>query len=109
VRHARAAGRPRRILFLEDIGEEPYRLDRLWTQLVLAGALDGVAGVAFGRFTDCGDACDLLRELARRWACRCSRACPSATSRTTGRCRWACGHGSTPTPARSNCWKAAVT
>jgi muramoyltetrapeptide carboxypeptidase len=52
------------ILFLEDIGEEPYRLDRLWTQLVLAGALDGVRAVALGRFTDCGDdAGDLLAAL----------------------------------------------
>lgn len=44
------------ILFVEDIGEPAYRLDRQWTQLVLAGALDGIAGLAFGRFTDCGDA-----------------------------------------------------
>ncbi|HEX2166275.1 MAG TPA: LD-carboxypeptidase [Longimicrobiales bacterium] len=43
------------ILFVEDIGEHAYRLDRQWTQLVLAGALDGVAGIAFGRFTDCGE------------------------------------------------------
>jgi muramoyltetrapeptide carboxypeptidase len=48
------------ILFVEDIGEAAYRLDRAWVQLLLAGALDGVAGVAFGRFTDCGDA---LNEL----------------------------------------------
>jgi muramoyltetrapeptide carboxypeptidase len=43
------------ILFLEDTGEPAYRLDRQWTQLLLTGALDGVAGIAFGRFTDCGD------------------------------------------------------
>jgi muramoyltetrapeptide carboxypeptidase len=57
----RAAGA---VLFVEDVGEPAYRLDRSWTQLLLAGALDGVAGVAFGRFTDCeGDVPDLLRSL----------------------------------------------
>ena len=41
------------ILFLEDVEEAYYRIDRFLTQLWLAGALDGVAGVAFGKFTDC--------------------------------------------------------
>jgi muramoyltetrapeptide carboxypeptidase len=41
------------ILFLEDIGEEPYRLDRMMTQLRLAGILDGLAGFVFGKCTDC--------------------------------------------------------
>jgi muramoyltetrapeptide carboxypeptidase len=41
------------ILLLEDVGEKPYRIDRYLTQLRLAGALDGVAGVALGQFTDC--------------------------------------------------------
>jgi muramoyltetrapeptide carboxypeptidase len=53
-----------RILFVEDVGEAEYRIDRAWTQLVLAGALDGVRGIAFGRFTDCGPAVlDLLATL----------------------------------------------
>ncbi len=39
------------ILLLEDVGEAPYRVDRLFSQLRLAGALDGVAGVALGEFT----------------------------------------------------------
>jgi muramoyltetrapeptide carboxypeptidase len=43
------------ILFLEDVGEKPYRLDRDLTHLGLAGALDGVAAVALGRFTDCDE------------------------------------------------------
>ena len=47
------------ILLLEDVGEKPYRIDRCLTQLRLAGALDGVAGVAVGRFT----------RLRRRRAC----------------------------------------
>ncbi|MFC1683339.1 LD-carboxypeptidase [Candidatus Zixiibacteriota bacterium] len=41
------------ILFLEDIGEEPYRLDRYLTQLRLSGKLDRVAGLALGEFVDC--------------------------------------------------------
>jgi muramoyltetrapeptide carboxypeptidase len=41
------------VLLLEDIGEQPYRIDRMWTHLRLAGAFDRVAGVALGEFTDC--------------------------------------------------------
>lgn len=41
------------VLLVEDVGERPYRLDRMWTQLVLSGALRGVAGVVLGEFTDC--------------------------------------------------------
>jgi hypothetical protein len=37
-----------RILFLEDVGEKPYRLDRMLTQLLNAGILQQVAGVAVG-------------------------------------------------------------
>lgn len=41
------------ILFLEDIGESVYRIDRMLTQLALAGLLDGLAGFVFGKCTDC--------------------------------------------------------
>lgn len=41
------------ILFLEDVGEKFFRLDRMLTQLRLAGVLDRVAGIAFGRFSGC--------------------------------------------------------
>jgi muramoyltetrapeptide carboxypeptidase len=40
-----------RILFLEDVGEPAYRVDRSLVQLRRSGAVDGVAGLAFGRFT----------------------------------------------------------
>jgi len=43
------------IVVLEDVGEATYRLDRMLTQLRLAGALDGCVGVAFGHCTDCPD------------------------------------------------------
>lgn len=40
------------ILFLEDVGEDLYRVDRMLAQLRLVGALQRLAGVAVGRFTD---------------------------------------------------------
>jgi len=43
------------ILFLEDVSEAPYRLDRLLTQLHLAGKLKGLKGLLLGSFNDCGD------------------------------------------------------
>jgi muramoyltetrapeptide carboxypeptidase len=50
------------ILFLEDINEEPYRVDRYLVQLHLAGALDAIAGVLLGSFTDADDVRTELRE-----------------------------------------------
>lgn len=41
------------ILFLEDTNEAEYRIDRMLTQLALAGILDKVAGVVFGQCTHC--------------------------------------------------------
>ncbi|MEC3881051.1 S66 peptidase family protein [Parapedobacter sp. 10938] len=41
------------ILFLEDIGEEPYRIDRMFSQLALSGALQRIKGFVFGRCSDC--------------------------------------------------------
>ncbi|MEV0896070.1 LD-carboxypeptidase [Actinoplanes sp. NPDC049802] len=41
------------ILLIEEVNEEPYRIDRSLTQLKRAGWLDGLAGVAVGRFTGC--------------------------------------------------------
>lgn len=41
------------ILFLEEISEEPYKIDRMLTQLWLAGKLQKCAGIALGRFKDC--------------------------------------------------------
>lgn len=44
-----------RILFLEDIGEQKYNIDRMLTQLKRAGKLDNLAGLIFGKFTDTSD------------------------------------------------------
>jgi muramoyltetrapeptide carboxypeptidase len=40
-----------RILFLEDVGEAPYRIDRMLTQLWLAGKLQKLAGIILGDFS----------------------------------------------------------
>jgi muramoyltetrapeptide carboxypeptidase len=39
------------ILFLEDVGEAIYRVDRMMTQLKLSGVLGHVSGIVFGHFT----------------------------------------------------------
>jgi muramoyltetrapeptide carboxypeptidase len=43
------------ILFLEDTGEAPYRIDRMLTQLLSGGRLDRVAGIVLGYFSDPGE------------------------------------------------------
>lgn len=43
------------IVLLEDTGEELYRLDRVFTQLLRSGWLDGVAGIALGSWHGCED------------------------------------------------------
>lgn len=42
-----------KILFLEDIEEGPYRIDRMMSTLQLMGALDKIKGFIFGQCTDC--------------------------------------------------------
>ena len=42
-----------KIVFLEDVGEEPYRIDRMLNQLKQSGNLDKAAGFIFGHFTNC--------------------------------------------------------
>ena len=47
-----------KIVFIEDIDEAPYRIDRMLTQLLLSGKLQKAAGIVLGVF----NACDLERE-----------------------------------------------
>ncbi len=42
-----------KILFLEDVGEYPYSIDRMLTQLRLAGKLEAAAGIIIGECADC--------------------------------------------------------
>jgi muramoyltetrapeptide carboxypeptidase len=58
------------IVVIEEIGEVPYRVDRMFQQLRDAGLFDGAAGIALGGFDDCApprDATwsleDVLRDL----------------------------------------------
>ena len=43
------------ILIIEDIGEAPYRIDRMLTHLRLAGILNQISGLGLGSFTNCAD------------------------------------------------------
>jgi muramoyltetrapeptide carboxypeptidase len=59
------------ILFLEDVGERPYRIDRCLTQIKRAGFLREIAGIVLGEFTSCEPGPDgfsvedvFLRDLA---------------------------------------------
>jgi len=59
-----------KILFLEDIGEKPYRLERMLTHLKMAGKLQKLAGVVFGDFTDCAgsgprDLLEIVKDVFR--------------------------------------------
>ena len=61
------------VLFLEDVAERPYKLDRMLTQLRLAGVLDAASGIVLGEFPGCdepegqpsarGVLADLLRDF----------------------------------------------
>ena len=42
-----------KVLFLEDVSEAPYRIDRMLSTLKLMGALDQIAGFIFGDCSDC--------------------------------------------------------
>jgi muramoyltetrapeptide carboxypeptidase len=64
------------ILFLEDVSEPAYRLDRMLQQLLASGRLDDIAGLAFGRFTESPDqdaslVGQVLAELAERLGVPC--------------------------------------
>lgn len=64
------------LLVLEDVGEPPYRVDRMLTQLALTGVPERVAGVVVGQFTRKGEADDDARHVAirelRRWGVPCA-------------------------------------
>jgi muramoyltetrapeptide carboxypeptidase len=42
-----------KLLFLEDVGEKPYRIERMLTHLIMAGKMDKLAGLVFGDLTGC--------------------------------------------------------
>ncbi len=59
------------LVLLEDVGEVPYRLDRMLTHMKLAGLFDGVTGLVLGSFEDCGASADLdamVLEIFKDWS-----------------------------------------
>lgn len=57
------------VLFLEDVAEKPYRIDRMLMQLLLAGKFEGVRGLIFGEMLDCvppGSQTYTLQEVVAR-------------------------------------------
>ncbi len=42
-----------KIIFIEEINEEPYRIDRMLTQMIQAGKFEGAKGIALGNFQKC--------------------------------------------------------
>ncbi|MFD1145598.1 S66 peptidase family protein [Saccharothrix hoggarensis] len=50
------------IVLLEDVNEEPYRLDRMLTDLLRSGWFDRVAGIVLGSWVGCGDASTVLAD-----------------------------------------------
>ncbi len=70
------------ILLLEDQGERPYRLDRMWTHLRLAGVFEQIRGIVLGSFTGCEEpqasysSAEVLRELAEGVGLPCAAGFP---------------------------------
>lgn len=48
-----------KILFIEDVNEKPYQIDRMLTHLRETGRLQGVKGLLCGQFKDCGDPAEI--------------------------------------------------
>lgn len=54
------------LFVMEDVGEAPYRIDRMLCQMRMAGCFQGISGVALGSFHDCGKyetICDIVCDL----------------------------------------------
>jgi muramoyltetrapeptide carboxypeptidase len=70
------------VLLLEDQGERPYRLDRMWTHLELAGVFGRIKGIVLGSFTQCEEpgapysSAEVLRELAAATGVPCAAGFP---------------------------------
>ncbi|MBA3661883.1 MAG: LD-carboxypeptidase [Gammaproteobacteria bacterium] len=73
------------ILLLEDVGNTPYNVDGMFSQLDLAGVFDQVAGIILGEFEDCvskaadchdGSVEDVLHEWSARFNVPCIKNFP---------------------------------
>ncbi|MFQ5658062.1 MAG: LD-carboxypeptidase [Candidatus Methylomirabilales bacterium] len=78
-----------KVLFLEEVSEEPYRVDRMLTHLKLAEKLEGVKGIVFGEMVRCGprnrhsgfSVKDVLTRFAHDLDCPCFATFPSGHGR----------------------------
>ena len=52
------------ILFIEDIGEKPYHIDRMMQNLRLSGALEKLAGLIVGQFSDCEEDSLMMQNIS---------------------------------------------
>ena len=70
------------VLLLEDLSEQPYRLDRMWMHLELAGVFRQIRGIVLGQFLGCEPrdggytAAEVLRELAAATGLPCAAGFP---------------------------------
>jgi len=70
------------ILLFEDTSEQPYRLDRMWTHLALAGVFRKIRGIVLGQFIGCEPrdggftAAEVLRDLAAATGVPCASGFP---------------------------------
>jgi muramoyltetrapeptide carboxypeptidase len=70
------------VLLMEDVAERPYRLDRLWTHLELAGVFRRIRGIVLGSFTHCEErdadysSQDVLRDMAAATGLPCAAGFP---------------------------------
>ncbi len=51
------------ILVIEDVNEEPYRIDRMLTQMRLSGIFEKISGLVFGHFKNCTPECESHGDL----------------------------------------------
>jgi len=78
------------VLFLEDVNERPYKIDRMLTQLRLSGVLDRARALVFGEMPGCDEPGGAL--TARGVIARMTRGCPGPvlfgfpSGHTTGPC-----------------------
>jgi muramoyltetrapeptide carboxypeptidase len=70
-----------RIVFLEEVDEKPYRVDRMLTQLMLAEKLKDAAGIVFGRNVPDAETAELEAKLARKGITHVARPTPAKVTR----------------------------
>lgn len=53
-----------KILFIEDIAEEPYKIDRMLQNLRISGVLSKLKGLVVGQFTDCTEDSRMMQTVS---------------------------------------------